>query len=246
MTDWIEGKTILVTGAGRRLGRAIALDLASQGAAIAVHVFQSREEGEQTAAECRRLGVRSTVVVADQSNVFEVRRACTAALSELGTVHGLVNSAAIWPKTEFLETTAQDFDTAIHTNLRGPFFFAQALVPHIQAAGGGAIVNLADVSTDRPFIDAIPYTLAKAGLVTLTQSLAKALSPTIRVNCVSPGPIEFPAGYAPEEAQRDIDATLLGRVGSPQDVTRAVRYALNATFVTGSIMPVDGGFRFGI
>jgi len=243
---WTEGKTILVTGAGKRLGRAIALDLASHGASIAVHVFQSREAGEETAASCRALGAKACVVAADQSNVEDVRRACLRATDAMGPIDGLVNSAAIWPKVPFDDTSQADFDTAINTNLRGPFFFAQELSRGMLARKDGAIVNLADVSTDRPITDAIPYTLAKSGLVTLTTALAKELAPFIRVNCVSPGPIEFPVRYSSEDAQKDIRATLLQRHGEAEDVAAAVRYAMNARYVTGTVLPVDGGFRFGI
>ena len=246
MNEWIHGKSILVTGAVRRIGRAIALDLASHGASIAVHVFGSTDAGERTAAECRAFGVDATVVVADQADVEAVHRACTDATHALGRIDGLINSAAIWPKVAFGSVTQADFDHAIHVNLRGPFFFAQALSKHMQERGDGAIINLADVSTDRPIVDAIPYTLAKSGLVTLTYSLAKALAPHIRVNCVSPGPIAFPVDYKPYEAERDINATLMGRAGHPRDVVEAVRYALNAPYVTGTVLPVDGGFRFGI
>ena len=246
MSEWIEAKTVLVTGAGKRIGRAIALDLAARGASVAVHVFQSRDAGEETAEACRALGVRATVVVADQSNISAIHRACNEATHSLGPIDALVNSAAIWPKVAFECTTQADFDTAINTNLRGPFFFAQALAEGMLKRKDGSIVNVADVSTERPFIDALPYTLAKSGLVTLTTGLAKTLAPHVRVNCVSPGPIEFPRGYSDDEAQKDIRATLLQRVGHPDDVTAAVRYALNATYVTGIVLPVDGGFRFGI
>ena len=243
---WIEGKTVLVTGAGRRIGRAIALDLAQHGMSVAVHVFQSRVAGEETAAACRALGVKSTVVVADQADVTAVQRACKTASTTLGTIHALVNSAAIWPKVAFEHTTQDDFDTALNVNLRGPFFFAQALAKEMTEYGEGAIINIADVSAERPFIDALPYSLAKAGLITLTKGLAKALAPHVRVNCVSPGPIEFPISYSEHEAQKDIDATLLGREGHATDVVAAVRYLLNAPYVTGAQLPVDGGFRFGI
>ena len=246
MSDWIEGKVILVTGAGRRIGRAIALDLAAHGASIGVHVHRSVEQGEETAEQCRAIGARAAVVVANQAQTSAVKNACRKAEEVLGAIDGLVNSAAIWPKTPFEETSEADYEDALNTNLRGPFFFAQALAVGMRQRGDGAIVNIADVSTDRPFTDAIPYTMAKSGLVTMTYSLAKALAPHVRVNCVSPGPIEFPADYDPVKAQQDIAATLLRRTGCSKDVTRAVRYCLNATYVTGTVLPVDGGFRFGI
>jgi pteridine reductase len=236
----------LVTGAGLRVGRAIALELARAGADVVVHVHRSRSAGEETADEVRALGRQAWVIAADQRDVAAIGRACAEAWERCGGLHWLVNSAALWPKVELAHCRQEDFDLALETNLRGPFFFARELGPRMAAAEGGAIVNLVDVSADRPAVDSLPYCAAKAGLVSLTYGLAKALAPRVRVNAVAPGPVLFPVDYPAEQAAADRAATLLGREGSPMDVARAVRFLLESPNVTGTVLPVDGGYRFGI
>lgn len=242
----LSGSVALVTGAGRRVGRAIALELARAGAAVAVHVNRSRGPGAEVAAEVRELGVRAAVVQADQRDVAEIEAACRAAREALGPVDLLVNSAAIWPSVDLAQCTQEDFDLALEVNLRGPFFWARFLGVEMKRQGGGAIVSIADVSADRPWTDALPYCAAKAGLVSMTYGLAKALAPEVRVNAIGPGPILFPAGYPEGRRRADREATLRGTEGSPEDVARAVRFLFESPNVTGAFLPVDGGYRFGI
>lgn len=235
-----------MTGAGVRVGRAIALELARAGCDVAVHVNRSRGPGEDTAAEVEALGSRSAVVTADQRDVDAIRAACDAAEAQLGPIDWLVNSAAIWPQVDVERTTQEDFDLALEVNLRGPFFWAQTLGPRMRARGGGAIVSIADVSTDRPWVDSLPYCMAKAGVVSMTFGLAKALAPDVRVNAIGPGPVLFPPDYPAERAAADRAATLRGREGTAEDIARAARFLLEAENVTGVLLPVDGGYRFGI
>ena len=242
----LAGKRAMVTGAGRRVGREIALELARAGAHLAVHVGRSVEAGEETAREARALGVEAEVFQADQRSVAEVEAACDAAIERFGGLDILVNSAAIWPRTSLEDTAQEDFDQALEVNLRGPFFFARAIGLAMRDAGGGSIVNIADVSHDRPWTDSLAYCAAKAGLVSLTYGLAKALAPRVRVNAIGPGPVLFPEGFAANEQRSDVAATLVQRRGTPGDVARAVRYLCEADFVTGILLPVDGGYRFGI
>lgn len=242
----LTGQVALVTGAGRRIGRAIALELGRAGADVVVHCKDSREEGKAVAVELEELGVRSCVVVADQRDVAAVGRACDEAAAALGAVDILVNSAAVWPRVGLEETTQDDFDLAIEVNLRGPFFWAQRLGPRMVEAGTGCIVSIADVTTDRPWVDSLPYSMAKAGVISMTHGLAKALAPSVRVNAIGPGPILFPSDYTEAEKRADRDATLRGREGSADDIARTVRFLAESPNVTGTFLPVDGGFRFGI
>lgn len=241
----IRGRTALVTGAGRRVGKAIALELARAGADVVVHVNASLAEGETTANEIRALGVRAAVVQADQRSVPAIEEACREAQAALGPIRYLVNSAAIWPHVKFDETTQEDFDLAIETNLRGPYFWARHLGPEIAKAGGGAIVNIADICADRPWTNSLPYCLAKSALITMTYGMARALAPHVRVNAIGPGPVAFPDDYDPEKKAKDIRNTLVGREGSPEDVAATVRFLLEHEYITGTFLPVDGGFRFG-
>lgn len=242
----LEGLNALVTGAGKRIGKAVALELARAGANVAVHVNQSASEGEGTRAEVEGLGRRAVVVQANQRSVSEIERACREAAGQLGAISLLVNSAAIWPHVEIDECTEEDFNLAIEVNLRGPFFWGRFLGAEMKRQGGGAIVNIADVTIDRPQPDAIPYGIAKAGIVAMTYGLAKALAPEVRVNAIGPGPILFPSDYPRASAGKDIRATLLGREGGPEDIARAVRFLFENDYITGAFIPVDGGYRFGV
>jgi pteridine reductase len=242
----LQGEIALVTGAGRRVGRAIARVLAEAGADLVVHVNRSRDEGEDAAREFASLGVRTEVVIADQRDPDAIEAACRAAREALGTVTILVNSAAIWPRTTIEEATVEDVDLALEVNLRGPVLWARHLGPLMREHGHGAIVSIADVSHDRPGVDAVPYARAKAGVLAMTYGLAKALAPQVRVNAIGPGPVLFPAGYPAEAARADREATLRGVEGTPDDVAHAVRFLCENPNVTGVFLPVDGGYRFGI
>lgn len=242
----LEGEIALVTGAGKRIGRAIALELARAGADVVVHVNTSVDEGEETAHELEALGVRARVVTADQRDVGAVERACARAREVLGPVSVLVNSAAIWPTVALAECTQADFDLALEANLRGPFFWARYLGVEMKRAGRGAIVSIADVSADRPWIRSLPYCIAKAGVISMTFGLAKALAPEVRVNAIGPGPILFPPDYPESRRRVDRESTLRGREGEPDDIAKAVRFLCESPNVTGVFLPVDGGYRFGI
>jgi pteridine reductase len=240
------GKVALVTGAGKRIGKAIALALAEAGYDVAVHVNRSLVEGNAVAKEIEAMGRRAGVVQADQRSVESIERACQEASTRLGPVTCLVNSAAVWPQTTLESCTQEDVDLSLEVNLRAPFFWAKFLGLKMKELGGGVIINIADVSVDRPRIDGLPYEMSKAGVVTMTYGLAKALAPTVRVNAISPGPIVFPPGYPEEKKQAERDATLLGREGDEASIAKAVCFLAGHDYITGVVLPVDGGFRFGI
>jgi NAD(P)-dependent dehydrogenase (short-subunit alcohol dehydrogenase family) len=246
MSQPLSGKVALVTGAGKRVGRAIALELAGAGADLVVHVNRSVEDGQRTADQVRALGRKALVVKADQRNVSEIEFACGEARKELPPPDILVNSAAIWPKGTLETVRQRDFDLAIEVNLRGPFFWMQCLGLSMKERGSGCIVNIIDSTLGRPSPDALPYYAAKGGLLEMTFGFAKALAPAVRVNAVAPGPVLFPDDYTEDQVQADREATLLGTEGSPEAVARAVRFLCQEEFMTGSVLHVDGGFRFGV
>lgn len=242
----LAGEVALVTGAGKRIGKAIALHLAEAGADVVVHVNSSLDEGEATAAEIRQLGRKAVVVKANQRNTEEIRLACEQAKAKLGSVSLLANSAAQWPHVDLANCTEEDFNLAIEVNLRGPFFWARYLGEEMKRNGKGAIVSIADVSADRPWVDSLPYCIAKAGIISMTYGLAKALAPGVRVNAIGPGPILFPPNYPQEKIQADREATLCGLEGNPLDIARTIRFLFESPNITGAFLPVDGGYRFGI
>ena len=242
----IAGRTALITGAAKRLGRAIALELAGAGMHVVLHARSSLEEAGKLSVEVEALGVRALVVQADQRNVDAIRAACDTAWERMGPIDLLVNSAAAWPHVPIEQCTQEDYDLALETNLRGPFFWARHLGVRMKQQGCGCIVSLGDAAHSRPPPRSLPYALAKAGIVTLTHGLAKALAPEVRVNAIAPGPVLFPEGYSQESMDRDRRKTLLGREGTPEDIASAVRFLFESPYITGAVLPVDGGFRFGM
>jgi len=232
----MQGKVVLVTGAARRIGRAIALDLASHGAQVAVHYRSSKEEARATANE-----VNGKEFQADLSDVSQITRLFDQVHQRFGRLDCLVNNAALYFKTPLLEATEQEWDRLHDANLKAVYFCTQAAARIMLPRGGGRIVNLSSMGGLRPWSGYAPYNASKAGVVHLTRSLAKELAPTITVNSVAPGVIEFSDEHEPE-VQRMIDATPLRRHGTGEEIAEAVRFFLDGPgFVTGQVLAVDGG-----
>jgi NAD(P)-dependent dehydrogenase (short-subunit alcohol dehydrogenase family) len=239
----VEGKIVLVTGAARRVGRTIALAFAERGANIAIHYNKSRTEAVALGRDIRaRFGRRVALVRADLADARAAELAVKAAAAKLGGLHVLVNSASLYEKNRFGATTQSDWDRHMDANARAPFFLSQAAAPLMRRSGGGVIVNIADWAGLRPYADYIPYCVSKAALLCLNTALAKALAPDIRVNAVMPGPVMLPPGTTRKQAEAVRKATLVKRLGSPEDVARAVLYLVESgDFITGAALPVDGG-----
>jgi pteridine reductase len=238
----LRGSAALVTGGAHRLGRAIALALARAGANVVVHYHRSDAQARAVKSELRALGVQAALVSGDLSVVADAERVVDEAVAQSGGLAVLVNNAGIWGSTPIGSVTAERWDELINTNLRSAFFTAQRAAPALRAARG-AIVNIADVGALRPWRNHTPYLVSKGGVVTLTEALAKDLAPDVRVNAVAPGPVLLPNDWAPEQAARAARSVLLGRVGTPEDVAQAVVYLAQAEYVTGVVLPVDGGQR---
>ena len=241
MTSSLAGRRALVTGGAIRVGRALSLELADMGIDVVVHHRSSAEAAQDTAAECRRRGVRAEVVAGDLATATGARAVVAAAQAALGGIDVLVNSAANFVAAAFDETTEEQMDLALAVNLKGPFFCAQAAAPAMIAAGFGRIVNLADVAGLEPWPRFTAHSVAKAGVVMLTRSLAQTLAPTVTVNAIAPGAVLMPDGASDDATRRSAEKSVLERVGSPDDVARALRYLLEADYVTGHTLVVDGG-----
>jgi NAD(P)-dependent dehydrogenase (short-subunit alcohol dehydrogenase family) len=239
----LQDKAVLVTGAARRVGRAIALALAERGARVAIHYNRSRAEAESLARDLKKsFGREAITVKAELSDTRASARMVDLAAKRLGALHVLVNSASVYEKSDFGRTTQKEWDLNLDANLRAPFFLCQAAAPHMRRCGGGVIINMADWSAMRPYTDYIPYCVSKAGLLCLNTVLAKKLAPEIRVNAIMPGPVLLPEHYGPSQREAVRKATLLKRLGTPQDIVKAVLYLIEAgDFVTGAALPVDGG-----
>ena len=236
MSEKIEGKVVLVTGAARRIGRAIALELGRKGARVAVHYRASAEEAEKTAAECG-----GSVFKADLTSVGEIEHLFAAVADSYGRLDALVNNAAVYQRTPILKTTEEQWDRIVATNLKAYYFCAQQAARLMLPRGEGRILNLSSLGGIRPWAEFGPYNASKAGVIHLTRSLAKELAPAIQVNTIAPGVIEF-GDPVTKEVQRQIDATPAGRAGTGQDIAEAALYFLTCSrFVTGQVLAVDGG-----
>ena len=238
----LKGKVALVTGAGRRVGRTIALSFASRGAAIAVHYRSSRAEAEDLAAQITKQGGRAQTFAADLEKVAEIERMVSDVLSAMGRIDVLVNSASVFYRKALEELTEHDWDVNLNTNLKAPFFLSKFAGAAMRRQGAGKIVNIGDWAGIRPYNNYLPYTVSKSGLIGLTRALAKALAPEVQVNCVAIGPVLPPEDYSADEVARLAGATLTKRLGSPEDVARAVLFLCEGTdFATGSTLLLDGG-----
>jgi len=240
----LRDRTALVTGAGKRVGRAIAVGLGARGMRVAVHYHGSQAGADETARLIRAAGGQAEPVRADLADPAAPAALIRDVVARFGALDVLVNSAAVMERTPFGETTVEQWERIFALNLRAPFFLAQAAAPHLaRAAGGGAIVNIADLAAFETWPGYLPHGLSKHGVVRLTESLARMLAPSVRVNAVAPGTVLLPDDWSPADAERLRETTPLERHGSPDDVVQAVLYLLDADFVTGETIVVDGGRR---
>jgi NAD(P)-dependent dehydrogenase (short-subunit alcohol dehydrogenase family) len=232
----LEGRVVLVTGAAKRIGRGIALRLASEGARVAIHYHQSETEARRTAAEARG----AELFRANLESVAEITRMFAELGERMGRLDGLVNNAARFTRADPLELTEQEWDFIHSVNLKGVFFCCQQGARLMRRSGGGRIVNISSLGGIRPWADHAHYCASKAGVIMLTRALSKAFAPDIAVNSVAPGVIHFED--IDEAGKRLIEVTPARRGGTPEEIADAVVYFLKASeFVTGQVLAVDGG-----
>jgi pteridine reductase len=238
----LHGSVALVTGGAHRLGRAIALALGRSGANVVIHYHRSADQARTVVDELIGFGVEATSFSGDLALVADVEQLVDRAIACWGRLNLLVNNAGIWGSTPIGTVTQERWDELIATNTRSAFFAAQRAVPALRAARG-AIVNIADVGALRPWRNHTPYLVSKGGVITLTEALAKDLAPEVRVNAIAPGPVLLPDDWTPAQAESAARTVLLRRIGSPDDIAQAVVYLAQAEYVTGVVLPVDGGNR---
>ena len=236
----LEGRVTLVTGAGRRVGRAVALRLAREGVRVAVHYHRSRAEAEAVSSEIAAAGGESLCVQADLARPAEIETLFSAIEARFGRLDILVNNAALFYPTPLAETTEEQWDRLLDSNLKSQFFCAQRAAALLRASGQGRIVNFASDGGLLAWPRYMAYSVSKAGVIMLTRTLARALAPEITVNAIAPGTISFP-GDAPEIAEDFIRKAPLKRTGTADDISEAVMYFIRAPFVTGKVLAVDGG-----
>ncbi len=231
-----------MTGGARRLGRAMALALASRGVRVAVHYDQSREGAEETVSQATEMGAEAISLQADLSQEAAVHRVIAEVADKLGAVDILVNNAALFEPGGFAQTTSEDWDRHFAVNLRAPFLLSQDLAAQVPADGQGKIINLGDWRGLRPGRDHFAYTIAKAALVSLTQATALALAPNIQVNCLALGAILPPEGSDQASQERILSKVPAGRMGGEESVTDALLFLLEGgDYITGETLLIDGG-----
>jgi len=240
----VQDKVVLVTGGGKRLGAAVCRRLHAAGANLMLHYRASAGEARLLQAELNHLRADSVALIqADLLDHSKLPSLVEQTVNRFGQLDALVNNASSFFPTPVGEITAADWEDLIGTNLRAPLFLSQAAAPVLKKTQG-AIVNITDIHADRPLKNYVIYSVAKAGLVGLTRSLARELAPDVRVNAVAPGPILWPDEEQFDELarQRIISHTPLRREGVPEDVAKAVHFLLaDASYVTGETINVDGG-----
>ena len=239
----LHGKVALVTGGAVRVGKAISLALAGAGADIVMNYNTSSSDAQETAAGIGALGRRALTYQADVSQRDGVQAMVDAAIERYGRLDVLVNSASVWRRTPWEELTEEEWDTKLDVDLKGAFLCAKAAWPHLIAHGDGAIVNIVDLSALKPFPNFLAHSAAKAGLLNFTYGLAQELAPAVRVNAVAPGPVLPPPAYSEKQIAAVANRTLLKRWGSAEDVADAVLFLVRAPYITGIVLPVDGGER---
>jgi len=238
----LRGKKAVVTGGARRIGRAIALDLARRGADLVVHFRTSGEAAESLVREVRELGVTAVAVEADLAAREGVDHLVRESLAAFGRVDVLVNNAAIYRPTPFDSLDESAWDEHLAVNLKAPFLLSLALGRGMRRQGEGKIVHLTDWAAERPYPGFLPYCVSKAGLIGLVRALALELAPQVQVNAVSPGPILNPEAFTREQIEAIPGTSPLGRMGTPEEIAAAVAFLVTGPdYITGAVLPVDGG-----
>jgi NAD(P)-dependent dehydrogenase (short-subunit alcohol dehydrogenase family) len=236
----LSGRIALVTGAGRRVGQAIALALGEKGMKVAVHYNGSATGADETVAQLAGRGGTGRAFRADLTATDGPSTLVAQVTESFGGLDVLVNSAAIMERTPFGEITAEKWDHIMAINLRAPFFVAQAAAPHLTKARG-AMVNIADLAAFETWPSYVPHGISKAGVVHMTRSLARVLAPAVRVNGIAPGTVLLPENWDTAADERLRQTTPLARTGTPEDVSATVIFLLESDYITGETIIVDGG-----
>lgn len=246
MQNELRGRVALVTGGAHRVGKAIALELARAGVHIVVNYNRTSDDVvAETVSEIISCGVEALALQADVSKPAEVQAMFDRIRDSVGALHIVVNSASVFPSGTLAETSFEKWQQALDVNVTGPFLVTQAAAQIMQANDpkGGVVVNICDVGTLRPWPERAAHGVSKAALWMLTQTSAVTYAPDgIRVSAVMPGPVMAPPGMSETRWQQiGVDQTLVGHAGSAEDVARAVAYLCREDFLTGVLLPVNGG-----
>jgi NAD(P)-dependent dehydrogenase (short-subunit alcohol dehydrogenase family) len=237
----VLGRTVLITGAAQRIGRAIALEFARRGWAVAVHYRSSADPASRLIRELRSLGVQAADLKANLADIAETEALIPACAEALGAPSCLVNNASLFEKDDLVSLDAQSWHAHMDANLRAPVLLAQSFARHLPENGDGLIVNIVDQRVLKPSPEFFSYSVSKAGLWWVTRTMAQALAPRIRVNAVAPGPVLPSIHQTGEDFDAEMKATLLQRGASPEEIAAAVLFLTEVPSITGQMICVDGG-----
>lgn len=238
-------KTVLITGAAKRIGRAIALDLAAHGFNVLVHTNQSVPEASQTVNEIRQKGGKAEIIKADLSKLDDTQGLIQKAMRIYGPIGLLVNNASLFLEDEAQSFHSENFDAHFAVHLRAPSILTAELAKQLPSDQSGLVVNIIDQRVLALTPRFYTYTLSKAALWTATQTMAQSFGPRLRVNAIGPGPSFRSARQSPEDFQAQIDGTILGRGPQPEEFGRTIRYLFDMPSVTGQMIALDGGQHLG-
>lgn len=233
--------TVLITGSARRIGRAIALDLARAGWRVCVHYRRSAGEAEKLVAEIRDLGAAGAAVAADLASEADVEGLIPQCRAALGAPVCLINNASEFQVDTVESVTPETWDTHLDINLKAPVFLARSLFLNLPEGASGNVINITDQRVWKLTPDFFSYTISKAGLWTATRTLAQALAPRVRVNAIGPGPVLKSIYQTEADFAREAQSTLLGRGPTPEEIAAAVRFILASPSLTGQMIALDGG-----
>lgn len=237
----IKNSVVLITGAAVRVGRTAALSLAKKGAKIAFSYYLESEPWQDTQRAIEGLGQEVLAMQAEVRSSESVRNLVLATRERFGRIDVLINNASVWLKTPFEEISEEEWDLAMDVNLKGPFLVSQQAAAVMRAQKSGLIINITDLSAFQVWPGYAHHAASKAGLVSLTKSMAYELAPEIRVNAIAPGTVLLPEDSPAEKRQWAEEKSLLKRVGDPADVARLIEFIIENDFLTGSVYFVDGG-----
>ncbi len=237
----LKNSVVLITGAAVRVGRAVALYLAERGAHIAFSYYLEDEPWQATLDEIKAHGVDAIAVQAAVEEDDSVQHMVDVTLEHFGRIDVLLNNASVWLKSPLMELSEREWDRALDVNLKGPFLCSKAVAPIMLKQEQGLILNITDISAFQVWEGYAHHAASKAGLVSLTKSLAVELAPHVRVNAIAPGTVLLPPDCPPQKEQWAKEKSLLERTGCPEDVARTVEFLMESDFATGSVYFVDGG-----
>ncbi len=245
LSDDLKQISVLITGGAKRVGAAICRELHAHGANLMIHYNTSTADARALQAELNLQRANSVAIIqGDLLNVAIMQNLVAETVNQFGRLDVLINNASSYYSTEIGQITEENWHDLVGSNLKAPMFLAQAAAMELRK-NHGCIVNITDMHIERPKKGYVVYSVAKAGLVTLTKSLAHELSPEVRVNAVAPGPVQWPENnpqFDEVYRQRVINQTLLKKIGNPQDIAKAVKFLVaDAPFITGHVLAVDGG-----